>query len=365
MNEYKPKLLRLTNTIMHYSIPVNNMLCEYFDVTVAHYGKIYESKDVKFKQIILTPITKGTFTYFKENIYKLCMQYDSVIALSDLHVLPFVTLGLRKKRSFSLTFYGIGVSASYNKKFDNDKKLDKIRFWLTKKADSNVFYSKYPLQKYIKAGFDKKSLFVANNTIYISEKIDIPCKKKYFLFVGTLYKEKKIYELLEAYEIFLEKDRMPRFPLLIIGDGEERINIENWIQKKEYQDYILLKGAIYDQIILKSYYQNAIATISPGQAGLSVLNSFAYGVPFITAKNAITGGEIFNIKDNYNGFLYSGDTTELANIMMDLANNQKKVYILSRNAQNFYFESCNINQMVAGLSNSIEYALTKFHKKTI
>lgn len=357
MNEIKPKLLRLTNTIMHYSIPVNNLLSNYFDVTVAHYGKKNDDSSIKFKQIILNPKKLGPFTYFKEDIYKLCQEYDAIIALADLHILPFVTLGIRKKRNFSLTFYGIGVSASYNKKLDEDRKLDNIRFWLMKKADSNVFYSDYPVKRYENAGFEKESLFVANNTVYIPEKIEIPKEKKHFLFVGTLYKAKKIYELLDAYEIFLKKNGAPAYPLLIIGDGEERENIKDWIEKNGYQNNILLKGAIYDQEILKSYYKDAIALVSPGQAGLSVLNSLAYGVPFITTRDAITGGEIFNIRNNYNGILYSGDIMELSNIITQLANDQEKVYELSQNAQEFYFKNCTMDKMIAELSNSIKYAL--------
>jgi glycosyltransferase involved in cell wall biosynthesis len=344
---------------MHYGIPVNNMLCNYFDVTVAHYGEKISGDDIKFEQIILSHRKIGPFIYFKENIYKLCQQYDSVISYIDLHILPYVTLGLHKQRKFALTYYGIGVSASYNKKFDEDKKFDAIQFLLRRKAESNVFYSEYPMKKYIKAGFDANSLFVAHNTLYVPDKIAIPKEKKYFLFVGTLYKAKKIYDLLDAYEIFCKNNDGLMLPLFIIGEGEERDNIENWIRQRGYQNKILLKGAIYDQEILKSYYQHAIASISPGQAGLSVLSSLAYGVPFITTKDAVTGGELFNIKNNNNGFLYSGDISELANIMSDLANNQDRIYALSKNAQHYYFENRTMEQMVNGLADAIQYALAK------
>jgi glycosyltransferase involved in cell wall biosynthesis len=356
MDTNKPKLLRLTNTIRHYGIPVNNMLCNYFDVTVAHYGEKISGEDILFKQIVLTPIKLGSVIYFKENIFKICENFDAVIAMGDLHVIPYITLGLFNKRKFALTYYGIGVSASYKKKIDADKRFDFIRFNLMKRADSNVFYSEYPIQKYLNAGFNKDSLFVAHNSILMTDKIKISEDKNSFLFIGTLYKEKKIYDLLNAYyNAFIKNKELN--PLIIIGDGIEKSNIEKWIFDSNLTHKIFLKGAIYNSEQLKSFYSNAIACISPGQAGLSVLSCFAHGVPFISTPNAITGGELFNIKNGWNGYLYSGNILELADIIIMLNNDKGKVYELSMNAQNYYFKYRNIDIMVQGLIDSINYAI--------
>jgi len=48
--------------------------------------------------------------------------------------------------------------------------------------------------------------------------------------------------------------------------------------------------------------------------------------------------------------------------MIDLANHSDKVYNLSKNAQEFYFENRTIEQMVEGLADSIEYAIKKHMK---
>jgi len=350
-------LLRLTNCILEYRLPIYNEMGKYYDLTVAHYGKAVSSDLTNFKQIILHPRTIGPFVFFKENINNLAEKYDAVLAMGDLHVIPFIILGFLRNRKFSLTFWGGDVSYSYTKHYDEDRRLDKIRFYIMNRADSLVFYCFYPTNRYINdGGINPEKLFVANNTVYIPEKIDIPKEKKYFLFVGTLYKAKKIFDLLNAY-LNASIINFEMQPLVIIGDGDEIFNIQNWIKDHKLSDKIILKGAIYNNDTLKSIFREAIACVSPGQAGLTVLSSMAYGVPFVTSHNAFTGGEIFNITNGVNGFLYDGTIEVLTSILLKLSNDSGEVGRLSINAQEYYYEYATLSVMVKGLSDSIEYAL--------
>lgn len=227
------------------------------------------------------------------------------------------------------------------------------------KADSLIFYTSYPINRYVEdGGIDRNKLFVANNTVDVTERIEIPKTKKHFLFVGTLYKAKKIFDLLDAYKIACNLNHQID-TLIIIGNGEEYDNIIQWIDNNNLQNKIKLTGAIYDQKELQKYYKDAIACISPGQAGLTVLNSMAYGVPFVTTENAITGGEIFNITNGVNGIIYKENSRDLANIIIDLSTNKDKVYELSKNAQEYYFSNGTIDVMVDGIKDAVNYALSK------
>ncbi len=87
--ERKYRVLSLNNVLLEYRIPVYNQLFAYFDVTVAHHGKLVNSDKAKFKQIQLNPKKIGPFISFKENISELAKQYDTVIALGDLHFFLF------------------------------------------------------------------------------------------------------------------------------------------------------------------------------------------------------------------------------------------------------------------------------------
>jgi len=350
------KVLSLTNSILEYRIPVYNLLAESYDLTVAHYGKKIDQDRIKFKQIILTKSKRGPFVIIKENVRKIASQFDAVISEGDLHILSFLKLAFIRNRKFSLSFWSIGVSASYKKHFDQDRRLDRLRFYLMNKAESIVFYTDYPINRYVNdGGVSPDKLFVANNTVEVNHKYEVPKVKRHFLFVGTLYKEKKILDLLEAYLIAYKQNSSIQ-PLILIGDGDDRKNIENWIQEHCLKAKIILKGAIFNQDILRENYLDAIACISPGQAGLTVLNSMAYGVPFVTTENAITGGEIFNIKNNVNGIIYNEDVSKLSEILTDLSKDSEKTYNLSVNSQEYYFSKRTMVIMVKGLSDALMFA---------
>jgi glycosyltransferase involved in cell wall biosynthesis len=264
---------------------------------------------------------------------------------------------MNPKRAYKWICWGIGVSASYKNKFDQNKKFDAIRHFIFKRADANVFYSDYPIDKYLAAGFKRESLFVANNTVQVDYDESMSYTKNSILFVGTLYKQKKIYELLEAYrQVCKQTDNM--LPLNIIGGGDEYDNIKDWIYRYGLGDKVTLTGPIFDQSILQNYFRKAYACISPGQAGLSVLTSMGYGTPFVTKSDAITGGEIFNIKNNVNGVLYS-DQSDLANIIADIVKNPVRYTKMGELARAHYKENRTPEKMAQEIINSIDYVLRK------
>lgn len=353
------RLILFTNSIMDYRLPVFSELSKFYDLTVAYYDKS-NAINACFKIIKLTSIQLGSFTIIKENLRKIALQYDAALVTGELRNLSFVKLGFIK-RNFSLTYWGGDLSFSYKKHYDEDKRLDKIRFFIMNRADSLVFYCKYPINRYVNDGHIKREkLFVANNTTLVDRKINLYVDKKYFLFIGTLYKEKGVFDLLSAYAASYHKFSKAT-PLVIIGKGPEYEKIKLWINEHRLEDMIILKGAVYDKQEIMYLFKDAIACISPKQAGLSVLTSMGYGVPFVTSRNAITGGEIFNLSNNNNGILYDGTIEKLGEILYSLEHNKQWAYQLGVNAQNYYFENATIQTMVKGLSDSVEYAMS--HKK--
>ena len=112
--------------------------------------------------------------------------------------------------------------------------------------------------------------------------------------------------------------------LVIVGDGQEADRLKILITKLNLESRVFLKKGTYDNLKIRNYYSRSLASISLNQAGLSILQSFSYKVPFITKSNSISGGEKNNIFHGFNGFLIGDSRSEIENMIIFVANNPKK-----------------------------------------
>jgi glycosyltransferase involved in cell wall biosynthesis len=208
------------------------------------------------------------------------------------------------------------------------------------------------VEKYAKMGISRDKLFVANNTVEVLPTNEYK-EKNTIVFVGSLYKQKRIFELLENYKAaYTERQDIPE--LIVIGDGDQRSAVEAWIAENKLSAKIRLTGGIYDEQVLSAYFASAIACISPGQAGLTVLKSMGYGVPFVTTKDAVTGGEIFNINNNINGLVLD-NYNEMKSVILETLTNRDRFIAMGQAAGDFYEENRQIGMMVDGFEKAINY----------
>ena len=83
-----------------------------------------------------------------------------------------------------------------------------------------------------------------------------------------------------------------------------------------------------------------------------------YGVPFVTKRDAITGGEIFHIHNGEDGYLYDSDD-QLTMIMKDAIDNPQKYVDMGIKAKIYYENNASINHMAEGAIQAFEYSLNK------
>ena len=145
-----------------------------------------------------------------------------------------------------------------------------------------------------------------------------------------------------------------KIQLDIIGDGEEKERLKELSIKLGIEENINFLGRIYSPEEKQVYFKKAIASISPKQAGLSVLESFSYGVPFIAYENAISGGEHLNIKNGFNGFLLHSQK-ELANILKQLYRDRALSKKLGNNAYEYYRSKRQMKHMVNTFDSAFKY----------
>jgi len=355
----KPKVLLLQGTISSYRIPVYNIIAQNMDLTVAYTVKNECKVKALFNVVKLDSKKIGGLFFIKDSFRKMCAQYDVVIFLADLHYFSFCLLPFIS-RNYKVIPWTIGVRASYTLRYDVTRKknfIDRVYGLILKKSDAIIFYMKESI-KFWNGSLDENKIFIAHNTVEVLKgKMVGNVKKESILFVGTLYKEKKIYELIEAFIEAKSNCIKPNFlKLEIIGKGEEFDNIKRLIKSFDLTESIILHGAIYDEKILATFFSKSIVCVSPDQAGLSVVKSMGYGVPYVTRANAITGGERFNIIDNYNGLFYNAKE-ELVDIIEDVYENPTKYISMGENAYDYYHDNCTPDLMAQGVIDAVEFTL--------
>lgn len=344
-------VLLVTNSVMHYRVPMYESLCERINLTIAYPHK-RSDKRYKFLQHKIYTKSRGPFI-----IYKNLPDFDDF----DVVILPFsircwdLFSMLLKKRRFKLFVFGIGVSASYSRLYDQSKKHDYFYKYILKKVDGAIFYDRYPYVKWISHGINPDKLSIAYNTVSEDRKFDLSNKTfESFLFIGSLYKQKKVFDLLYAYKAIVNKFEENAPQLEIVGGGDEYQKIKNWIKDERLDKKIILHGQINDMDTLRPIFSRSIVCISPGQAGLSVQKCFSYGVPFVTSYKAITGGENSSIIEGETGFFYDGTINGLKNVLHRIIVKKLKIEEMSRKCYMCYSDFRNVNIWRNGFLQNID-----------
>ena len=358
----KIKVAFYLHQLQKYRVPILELLSHTYDITVfCDNAHDYELTDVGFKVSKVKIKKIGPFLLHRNNIFKLSYNFDVVITLWNIRCLDFFILGFMFWRPFKLIYWGIGTSGSYTKKYGSSSISNLIRNYMGRLSNSNILYSSYPIQNLIKSGINKKKLFVANNTVantstsntsVLSTKQD----KNSILFLGSLYKEKGVEDLIRLYSkitSIVGND----FPNLdIIGSGSDYDRLLNITSELNLNKKVFFHGGIYDDSTLACFFNKSIVCISPNQAGLSVLKSMSFGVCFVTSYEAITGGELLNIENKETGILYSS-YDELFEILKCVGKSPELFLNIGQNAKIYYDNNRRPDQMASGISDAINYSL--------
>ncbi len=220
-------------------------------------------------------------------------------------------------------------------------------------ADAVIVYSDYALPRYAAGGVCRRKLFVAHNTLALTPRL-ADGEKQYFLFVGTLKRYKRAEDLVRLYRGLLTANPgLP--PLHIVGDGELRESLVAETRSLGLTEKVVFRGRIADEAGLEAVYRHAIASVSPYQAGLSVLQSLAMGVPFVTRRDSITGGERFNVVHDRTGLL-ADDDAGIAKAMLQLAYDPVTRNRLAQGAFDHFVSNCSVERMVGGFLSAVQYA---------
>jgi glycosyltransferase involved in cell wall biosynthesis len=285
------------------------------------------------------------FPFWQIRINKILSNYKNCILFP--HVLPsnwWAWIYKRKNENQNIIWYCHEPSAFiHSKKWINaignpvirigakilNPILKKIDISLEKQDNLVVCNSQFTAKEY-KRCYNKKAEKIIYPPIEIKHEKISQDKEKYLLSVGKLSKFKNINILIDAFEKISKIH--PEYSLILIGDGEEKKNLEKLTTKKCIEDKVSFLGKVSNER-RNNLYRKARATILCSKNepfGIVPIESMMYGTPVIVHNS---GGPKETINHNSTGLLFK-DKNDLFNCMKKIMEINSVLYLkMQRNCQ--------------------------------
>jgi glycosyltransferase involved in cell wall biosynthesis len=223
-------------------------------------------------------------------------------------------------------------------------------------CDAVILYAEC-LKQYVPKRFHKK-LFYANNTLYLNYKglppgvtrdevlTEFGIKtRKNIICMGRMQKRKRVDHLFEA---FIQMNR-PDIGLILVGPDPDGV-LTNITGKNVHKIGPLYGDKRFDLLSSADVY------CLPGAVGLSIIDAFYCGLPFVTEDGDVSA-EIIYLKDSVNGFIVPrNDIDALSQSLRILLDNEKIRQEFSEAAKKEYSENASIEKMCAGFRDALAYA---------
>lgn len=194
----------------------------------------------------------------------------------------------------------------------------------------------------------KKSIQAAPNAV-VGRRECYPASNEHgvkedLIYVGRLVAAKKPRLLVEGFRLARQRLQF-NGNLMIVGEGPERAALEDLVSEYNLKDCVFFYGQISDTAKLRQLYADALCSVSPGYAGLSVIQSFAFGVPMLVADSEPHSPEIEACHPDFNCVYFKSDSeADLADKIGDFQRCRQKWInlngeISSWTADNYTFEA--------------------------
>lgn len=245
---------------------------------------------------------------------------------------------------------------------NNNKLRETIRLWWTKFFKFLFVYTDDEVLFLRRKNFKKNIIYPMNNGLdqdkidkiknKISKKEIDTFKKKYkdktiFLSCARLIEKNKFHQAVEAFARI--KKINDKFFWIIIGEGQEKKRIKKLVQQFKLNKYVSFKGEIYNEQKLSKYFMASDCLIHPASIGLSIIHSFAYGLPVITHSNKkYHNPEIAAFKNNHTGLSFKmNDVNGLKKCIQKFLINKKLKFFFKKNCYDTVKNKYNANNMAS------------------
>lgn len=288
--------------------------------------RVFESKYDKIKANLTNysiKLKKHSF-YYQKGIFKYIRKFrptDIIIGGPDYHFVSsiFLSLYLIFFTKIKIHYWTHGLSKN-NSIFINNL----TKFFYSKSTSIFTYAQDGKHELISKMDINEKKIVVVKNCL---NDWDYGFNKKYneiikkpknlnILFSGRLTKAKRVDILLKAIEKLI-KDKVV-VKCIIIGDGENKIELEELASNLGLKDVVEFKGALYDKDV-EGYFRLSNIFVLPGKVGLSIVHALSYGLPIVTTSLPIHSPEVEILLQNENAFFFNDQSSkELAKILLSI-----------------------------------------------
>ena len=264
--------------------------------------------------------------------------YDAVVlGLWLRFASSIVLLAALRARRVPVVFWGQGLE----KPEDGSAALQllltvnaRIKARLARVGAGYLVYTEGGRSRLVAAGLDPDRVFVVRNTLDMAaqtklreevagadptdlrRRLGLAPDSSVLLFVGSVYPEKRLDELVAAVGKVVERPgRVRPVELVVIGDGP---GLKSLREQTSDTPWVHLRGLVTDQREVARHLRVCDAVVCPGGVGLVVNHAFAHGRPVITRESTLHGPEVEYLRDGVNGLIVSGSLDDYADALARL-----------------------------------------------
>jgi len=362
--DYRTPVFHRLNTIAGYEIIIiaaeNPKGWEFVD----NINFVTKNESLGFRAIFLKQkkIFGIKFSYFPDLPKYILKEKPEVIIMQNMYlpgsILSLLTIFAIKISRAKLILWTIPFEEEKIKTFK--KFVKKLLFSF---VDAFLLYTESGIPIIESYGINKNKIFVACNSIdtdkifeikqlILSENSLIAINEHKIIFIGRLVPWKKIDFLIKA--LALVKKQLPDVELLIIGDGRERPELEKLARDLKILDSVHFLGSIRDDRVKAKYLLSSAVFVLPGMGGLSINEAMCYGLPIVCCE--ADGTEKQLVFDSFNGYIFrENDINDLAEKILKIITDRELREKMSKNSLKIIQDKVNINTMILGFKQAIEY----------
>lgn len=309
---WQPVLKEFTNTFKN-TVFYTGLVWPGFDSQIPGADAIQIVGEMKSLELIKTTGYSRRLMLVSPGIVRYLIEFKPHVILAQAYSL-WTLLALLLKPWGKWRFIIIYDGSSPNADFKDSKIRSIFRRLMSRYADAFIANS-HGARDYLIEGVGAKPESVYTRTYLVpdattllqqslktSENKEISLQRPIFLYVGRITPRKGLKALLEACSI-LQSQGYQNYSILVVGTGEQREELEAFIQERHLEDQVTWVGWVeYGR--LGKYFQQADVFVFPTLEdlwGMVALEAMVFGKPVLCSKWA---GAVEMVIDGKNGYIF-------------------------------------------------------------